>query len=126
MDNNISDTIFTQPVDSKQPTCMASHSQYNQHTLSTPEMSKSPQPKEETFHPEIPYTFPHEEVNQFRRITRAYTRHIGAFSLALILHRRKKQSRLVVSTLDEVFVHSVEDLIYFTITEIEEPIDLIP
>jgi hypothetical protein len=32
----------------------------------------------------------------------------------------------VVSTPDEVFVHSVEDLIDFTITEIQEPLDLIP
>jgi hypothetical protein len=32
----------------------------------------------------------------------------------------------VVSTPDEVFVHSVEDLIDFMITEIQEPLDLIP
>ena len=32
----------------------------------------------------------------------------------------------MVSTPDEVFIHSVEDLIYFTITEIMEPLDLIP
>jgi hypothetical protein len=51
---------------------MASPSQDNPHTLSIPEMDNSPQPEEEPFHPEIPYTLPHEEVNQFRRITRAY------------------------------------------------------
>jgi hypothetical protein len=33
---------FTQPVDSKIPTCMASHSQDNPHTPSTLEMSNSP------------------------------------------------------------------------------------
>jgi hypothetical protein len=32
----------------------------------------------------------------------------------------------VVSTPDEVFVHSAEDLIYFAITEIQYPLDLIP
>jgi hypothetical protein len=32
----------------------------------------------------------------------------------------------MVSTLDEVFVHSVEDLIDFMITEIQELLDLIP
>jgi hypothetical protein len=32
----------------------------------------------------------------------------------------------VVSIPDEVFVHSVEDLIDFVITEIQEPLDLIP
>jgi hypothetical protein len=32
----------------------------------------------------------------------------------------------VVSTPDEVFIHSIEDLIDFTITEIQEPLDLIP
>jgi hypothetical protein len=85
--------VFQQPIDSKQPTCMASHSQDIPHTLSTPEMSNSPQPEEEYFHPEIPYALPHEELNQFRRITRAYARQIGALSLALILPRRKKISR---------------------------------
>jgi hypothetical protein len=64
---------------------MASHSQDNPHTLSTPEMSNSPQHKEENMFPDIPYALPHEELNQFRRITRAYARHIGAFPLALLL-----------------------------------------
>jgi hypothetical protein len=31
----------------------------------------------------------------------------------------------VVNTLDEVFVHSVEELIDFAITKIQEPLDLI-
>jgi hypothetical protein len=105
---------------------MASHSTDNPHLLSTPEVGNSPQPEEEPFHPEIPYALPHEEVNQFRRITRAYARQIDALSLAPILPRRKQQSRPVVSTSEEVFVHSVEDLIDFTITEIQEPLDLIP
>jgi hypothetical protein len=89
-------------------------------------MDNSPQPEEEPFHPEIPYALPHEEVNQFRRITRAYTRQIGALSLAPILPRRKQKSRPVVSTPEEVFIHSIEDLIDFAITEIQEPLDLIP
>jgi hypothetical protein len=70
---------------------MASPSQDNPHTLSIPEMDNSPQPEEEPFHPEIPYALPHEEVNQFRRITRAYARQIGALSLAPILPRRKNK-----------------------------------
>ena len=53
---------------------MASHSQDSPHTLSTPETSKSPQQEEEHLFPEIPYTLTHEELNQFRRITRAYAR----------------------------------------------------
>jgi hypothetical protein len=48
------------------------------------------------------------------------------FPFTPILPRRKKQSRLVVSTPNEVFIHSVEDLIDFTITKIQEPLDLIP
>jgi hypothetical protein len=35
-------------------------------------------------------------------------------------------SRPMVNTPDEVFVHMIEDLIYFTITEIQDPLDLIP
>ena len=104
---------------------MAINSQDNPHMLSTPKRSNSPQPEQEYFHSKIPYALPHKEVNQFRRITRAYTRQIDAFSLAPILPRRKQQSRPVVSTPDEVFVHSVEDLIDFAITEIQEPLDLI-
>jgi hypothetical protein len=105
---------------------MASHSQDNPHTLSTPEMSNSPQPEEERLFPDIPYALPHEELNQFRRITRAYARQIGVLSLALILPRRQKISRPVVDTPDQVFVHTVEDLIDFAITEIEHPLNLIP
>jgi hypothetical protein len=125
MDGYIFYRVFQQPIDSKQPTCMVSHSQDNPHTLSTPETCNSPQLKEEPFHPEIPYALPHEEVNQFRRITRAYGQQISALSLAPILPQRKQQSRPVVSTPDKVFVHSVEDLLDFTITEIQDPLDLI-
>ena len=79
---------------------MASHSQDNPHTLSTPEMSDLPQHKEERVFPDIPYALPHEELNQFRRITRAYTRQIGVFPLAPLLPRRKQVSILVVYTPD--------------------------
>jgi len=64
---------------------MDHHSQDNPNTLSTPEMSNSFQHKEEKLFPNIPYTLPHEELNQFKRITRAYARHINAFTLALLL-----------------------------------------
>jgi hypothetical protein len=47
-------------------------------------------------------------------------------SLAPILAQRKQQRRPVVSTIDDVFLHSVEDLIDFTITKIQEPLSLIP
>jgi hypothetical protein len=105
---------------------MASHSTDIPHLLSTPEAGNSPHPEEEPFHPEIPYALPHEEVNQFRRITRAYARQISALSLTPILPWRKQQSRPVVNTPDEVFVHSFEDLIDFGITKIQEPLDIIP
>jgi len=94
--------------------------------LSTPKTSNSPQPEEEPFHPEIPYALPHKEVNQFRQITRAYTPRIGALPITLILSQRKQQSRPVFSIPDEVFVHLIEDLIDFAITEIQDPLDLIP
>jgi hypothetical protein len=116
MADNIFYKYFTQPVDSKQPTCMASHSQDNPHTLSTPEMSNSPQQEEEHLFPEIPYALPHEELNQFRRITRAYARQIRVLPLAPLLPRRKQVSRPVVDTPDQVFVHTVEDLIDFSLT----------
>jgi hypothetical protein len=35
-------------------------------------MSDSPQPEEELVFPDIPYALPHEELNKFRRLTRAY------------------------------------------------------
>jgi hypothetical protein len=78
---------------------MASHSQDNLHTLSTPETSNSPQPEEERLYLDIPYSLPHEELNQFRRITREYARQIDVLSLALILPRRQKISRPVVDML---------------------------
>jgi hypothetical protein len=97
---------------------MASHSQDIVHTLSTPETSNSPQPEEEHLFFEIPYTLPHEELNQFRRITRAYARKIGAFPLAPLLPRRKQIRRPVVESPDQFFVHTVDDLIDFSLTKI--------
>jgi hypothetical protein len=105
---------------------MASHSKDNPHPLSAPEMSKSPQHKEGHMFPYILYTLPHEELNQFRRITRAYTRQIGALPLALLLPRRKKISRPVVESPGQVFMHTVEDLIDFSLIKIEHPLNLIP
>jgi hypothetical protein len=93
---------------------------------SNPEADNSPNSKEGPIHPEIPYALPHEEVNQFRRITRAYTWQIETFPFTPILPQRKEQSILVLITPDEVFVHFVKDLIYFVITKIQEPLDLIP
>jgi hypothetical protein len=104
---------------------MDSHSQDNLHTESTPEMSNSPQHEEEHLFPEIPYALPHEELNQFKRITRAYTRQIGSLPLAPLLPHRKQVSRPIVDTLDHFFVHTVEDLIDFSLTEIEHPLNMI-
>ena len=86
---------------------MASHSQDSPHTLSTPKMSNSPQHEEEHMFPHIPYTLPHEELNQFRRIMRAYAQQIGALPLALILPRRKKIRILVVDSPNQVFFHTI-------------------
>ena len=77
---------------------MASHCQDNPHTESTPETSNSPHKEEENLFPEIPYGLPHEELSQFRRITRAYTQQIGSFPLALLLPHRKQVRRTVVDT----------------------------
>jgi hypothetical protein len=104
---------------------MASHPTDIPWLLSTPKMGNSPKYEEEPFHPEVPYALPCKEVNQFRRITRAYARQTSALSLTPILPRRKQQSRLVVITPDEVFIHFVEDLIDFVITKIQEPLHLI-
>jgi len=79
---------------------MASHSQDKPHTSSTPEMSNSPQQEEEHIFHEISYTLPHEELNQFKIITRAYTRQIGSLPLSLLLPRRKQVSRPMVDTPD--------------------------
>jgi hypothetical protein len=94
--------------------------------LSTLETSNSPQQEEEHIFPEIPYALPHEKLNQFRIITRSYARQIRALPLASLLPRRKQVSRIVVDTLDQFFIHTVEDLIYFTFTKIENPLNLIP
>jgi len=105
---------------------MASHSQKNPHTESTPNTSNSPKHKEEEhMYPEIPYTRPHEELNKFIRITRSYARQIRALPLAPLLPRRKKIRRPVVDTPDQVLVHTVEDLIYFSLREIEQPLNMI-
>jgi hypothetical protein len=106
---------------------MASHSQENTHTTSTPETSKSPQHEEvEHLLLEIPYSLPREELNQFRRITRDYARQIGSLSLAPLLPCRKQVSRPIFDTPDQIFFHTVEDLIDFSLTEIEQSLNLIP
>jgi hypothetical protein len=76
---------------------MASHSQDNPYTL-TPEMSNSSQHEEEHMFPDIPYALPHKELNQFRRITRAYARQIDALPLTSLLPRRKQIRRPVVES----------------------------
>jgi hypothetical protein len=77
-------------------------------------------------YPKIPYALPHKDLNKFKRITRAYARQIGALPLSPLLPQKKQIRRLVVDTLDEVFVHTVEDLIDFSLTEIEQPLNMIP
>jgi hypothetical protein len=104
---------------------MTSHSQDNPHTLSTPKTSNSPQQEEEHLFLEIPYALPHEELNQFIRIKRAYAQQIGALPLALLRPHRKQVSRPMVDTPDQVFFHTVEDLIFFSLTEIEHPLNQI-
>jgi hypothetical protein len=105
---------------------MASHSQYNPHTESNPKMSNSLKKEEvEQLFPEITHALPHEELNQFIRIARAYAQKIRSLPLAPLLPHRKKVSRLVVDTPDQVFVHTVEYLIDFSLTEIKQPLNLI-
>jgi hypothetical protein len=106
---------------------MASHSQDNPHTKSTPGTSNSPKNEEvESLFPEIPYALPHKELDQFKRITRAYARQIGSLPLAPLLPHRKQVNMPVVDNHDQVFVHTVEDLIDFSLIEIEQPLNLIP
>jgi hypothetical protein len=105
---------------------MASHSQDNPHTLSTPKMSNSPQHKEYHFLLEIPYDLPHKELNQFRRITRDYAQQIRALPLSPLLPHRKQVRRPMVDTPDQVFVHTLEDLIHLSLTKIEHPLNIIP
>jgi hypothetical protein len=64
-------------------------------------------------------------LNQFRRIIRGYTRKIRSLPLDPLLPRRKQVSRPVVDTLNQVFFHTVEDLIDFSLIEIEHPLNLI-
>jgi hypothetical protein len=69
---------------------MASPSQDNPHKEGTPTTSNSPHTEEDMYlHPEIPYVIPHEEINVFRRITRAYAGYIKAFPLAPFLPLKK-------------------------------------
>ncbi len=68
----------------------------------------------------MPYALPHEELNQFRRITRFYAWKIG--SLPSLLPRRKQVSKPVVDTPDQVFVHMVEDLIDFPSLRTNNPL----
>jgi hypothetical protein len=65
-------------------------------------------------------------LNQFRIITRDYALKFGLLPLAPLLPRRKQVIRPVVDTPDQVFVHTVEDLIDFSLTEIEQTLNLIP
>jgi hypothetical protein len=64
---------------------MASHPIDNSPLPITPKEDNSPHSEEEYPHLEIPYSLPHEEVNQFRRITRAYAQQIDAFPFPPIL-----------------------------------------
>jgi hypothetical protein len=78
------------PIDSKQPTCMASPSQDIPIIEGTPTTSDSPHVEDDSYlHLDIPYAIPHEEINMFRRITRAYARQIRAFPLVPFLPIRK-------------------------------------
>jgi hypothetical protein len=86
---------------------MASHSQDIPHTLSTREMSNSPYQDKYHLLLEMPYALPHEDLNQFKRITRSYARKIGALPFALLLPRRKQVSKPMVDTPDHVFFHTV-------------------
>jgi hypothetical protein len=69
---------------------MGIHPTDNPPLPSAPKVDKSPQSEEGYLHPEIPYTLPHEEVNQFRRITRAYAQKISTFPFTPILPQRKQ------------------------------------
>jgi hypothetical protein len=87
----------------------------------------SPQAEESYgYHPEIPYVVSHEEINTFRRITRAYARQIGALPTTPLLPRRRRTVRPIVSTYEHTLVHMVEDLVYFSLLEIEQPFWLNP
>jgi len=77
------------------------------------------------YHLKIPYTISHEEINIFIRITREYARQIGTLPTTTILTRRKRFVRLVMSTYEHTLVKTVEDLVDFSLHEIE-PFDLIP
>jgi hypothetical protein len=77
-------------------------------------------------HPEIPYAVSHEEFNTFKRISRAYSRKIGALPTTPLLPRRRRPVRPVVSTCELTLVHTVKDLVDFSLLKIEEPFDLIP
>jgi hypothetical protein len=69
---------------------MDSHSQENPHTKNTPTTSNSSQHKEEKcVYPEIPYILPHEELNKFKKITRAYAQQIRESHLAPLIPLRK-------------------------------------
>jgi hypothetical protein len=65
-------------------------------------------------------------LNQFKRITRSYARQIGALPLSPLLPHRKQERRPVVDTPDQVFFHTVEYPIDFSLNEIEQPLNLMP
>jgi hypothetical protein len=46
--------------------------------------------------------------------------------LSPLLSHRKQLRRLVVDTLEQVFFHTIEDLIDFSLIEIEQPLNMIP
>jgi hypothetical protein len=105
---------------------MDSPSQDNPKIEGTPTTSESPHIEYDSYlHPERPYTTHHDEIKVFRRITIGYTRNIRAFPLSLFLPRRKKTSRSIVNTLDHTFVHTVEDIVEFYLTEIDHPLSFI-
>jgi len=76
-------------------------------------------------HPKIPYVVCHMEFITFRRITRAYARQRRALPITLLLPRRTRTMRLIVSTIENTFVHMIKDKVYFSLIEIENPFGFI-
>jgi hypothetical protein len=59
-------------------------------------------------------------------VFRAYSHQIRALTLASFLPHKKQTTRLIFDTPDHTIVHMVEDIVYFSLTEINQPLSFIP
>ena len=69
------------------------------------------------------YVVPFEEVDPFRRHTRAYVKKLGGLKVIPALPRGKASRKIASYTKDSILVENLEELVDISIQEIVHPLD---